>query len=944
MRQTTARRTTHLLGLALALAVFAGGLVPPGRSQQKSRNANQQSENKGGGAQEKLVPPEPVGKIAFASDRAGNMDIYVMNPDGSGLVRVTDDPAEDTHPTWSPDGRQIAFVSTRDGNKEIYVVGADGGVATRLTNNAAEDFSPSWSFSPTNNRILFVSHRDGNDEVYSMNADGTNQTNLTNNPADDNDPAWLLTAAGTLITFASNRGGDKFDIYRQNVNGSDLQQLTDTGGPPRFNDTHPAWPPGRFFFQSDRDGNDEIYGMAANGMGQVNLTNNPAFDTDPTASSDGSRFFWVSNRDAADNLEIYAANANGGSVVRLTNSPASDIDPAVQPLPSAATLGTFQLGAAAYTVSEGAPTLEITVTRTGGSGAASVEISTVAGTASERNDFTLISRRLYFSAGETTKTVRLSVIDDFRIEGDETLTVTLSDPFNASLGAPSSAVVTITDNDSSVAAAGATLFGITEAGNLVRFSSATPGTIDATVPVTGLQANETILGMDVRPATRQLYALGSTGRLYIINQVTGAARLASTLTAAAGDDNPFTALSGTAFGVDFNPVPDRLRIISDADQNLRVDVSNGAAITDGTLAYAANDANAGQNPNAVGAAYINNMAGATTTTLYVIDSARDILATQNPPNNGTLNTVGPLGVDTTAVVGFDVTGTGAALAVLTVGGASQLYTINLTTGAATLVGAVAGGSNLRAVTAANPRPNPIDNTEFFVRQHYLDFLGREPDTAGFNSWVSVLENCPDQFNNSPTSPSVACDRVTVSSAFVRSREFELRGSFVVRAYFAAYGRVPTFREFQRDLMALGGDTDAEAFANRARFPDDFTQRPEFASIYDSLSNAAYVDRLIANTGATIPAAVRDQFVADLNNAVKTRSQVFREIIDRQEFISAVFNRTFVLMQYFGYLRRDPDPAGFQAWLNYLNANPTDFRTMVFGFVNSVEYRSRFGPP
>ena len=948
MRQTNARRTTHLLGLLLALAVFAGGLVPPGRSQQQagpgrgpSRTQAQQSQSttkqqppttaadkQGEDVKPDAIPPEPLGKIAFASDRAGNFDIYVMNPDGGGIVRLTDDPAEDTHPTWSPDGRLIAFVSTRDGNKEIYVVSADGGIPTRLTTNAAEDFSPAWSNSVTNSRLLFVSHRTGNDEVFVMNTDGTNQTNVTNNTADDNDPQWLLTAAGSLITYATNRDGDKFEIYRANADGTAPQRLTTNS----FNDTHPAWPPGRFFFQTDRDGNEEIYGMAANGTGPVNLTNNAAFDTDPASASDGSRFVWVSNRDAAANLEIYAANANGSVVTRLTNDPASDIDPAVQPFPSAATLGTVQLGAATYTVSEGQRTLDITVTRTGGTGAASVEIATVSGSASERTDFITIDRTLRFAEGETSKTVQLSVIDDLRVEGDETLNVTLSGAVNTTVGSPSSAIITITDNDSSVGAGGATLIGVTAAGNLVRFSSATPGTIDATVPVTGLQAGETILGIDVRPATRQLYALGSTGRIYIVNQTTGAARLAATLN---------TALNGTAFGVDFNPVPDRLRIVSDADQNLRVNVSDGVAAVDGALAYAAGDANAGQNPNVVGAAYTNNFAGAATTTLYVIDSNRDVLATQNPPNAGTLNTVGSLGVDTTDVVGFDITNPGgAALAVLTVGGVSQLYTINLTTGAATLVGNVGGGSQLRAVTATNPPANPIDEPGFFVRQQYLDFLGREPDPAGFNAWVNVLENCPNQFNTDPNSPSALCDRITVSASFFLSPEFQVRGATVIRSYIAAYGRLPTFREFIRDLAAVGGATDAEALANRARYPDDFTQRPEFGAIYDSLSNAAYVDRLIANAGVTLPN--RDQLVADLNAGTRTRAQVFNDIVDSQQFTSASFNRVFVLSQYFGYLRRDPDQAGFDAWLNYLNTHPGDFRTMVIGFVNSVEYRARFG--
>ena len=122
---------------------------------------------------------EPLGKIAFASDRDGDFEIYIMNPDGGGLVRVTDNAAEDTQPTWSPDGTRLAFVSNRDGNNEIYVVNADGSGTTRLTNNSAEDFDPAWSPSLTTPKIAFVTHRDGNDEIYTMNPDGTAQTNIT---------------------------------------------------------------------------------------------------------------------------------------------------------------------------------------------------------------------------------------------------------------------------------------------------------------------------------------------------------------------------------------------------------------------------------------------------------------------------------------------------------------------------------------------------------------------------------------------------------------------------------------------------------------------------------------------------------------------------------------------------------------------------------------------
>jgi len=952
MKQTT-RRATHWLGLALAVAVFAGGFVPLGRSQLRAKLAHnaarpqpqqQRSPSKqtpaetttaaaqalhpGDDFHVRALPPEPPGKIAFASNRAGNFDIYVMDPDGGGIVRLTDDPAEDTQPTWSPDGTQIAFVSNRDSNKEIYVVSATGGGATRLTNNTAEDISPAWSPSAlTNQRILFVTHRDGNDEVYSMNTDGTDQTNVTNNAADENDPSWA--PSGTLIGFASNRDGDKYEVYRSAVDGTNPLRLTTNS----FNDVATSWPPGRITFQSDRDGNDEIYTInAGDGMNPIRVTNNAAFDIDPDRSSDGARVVWVSNRDAVDNLEIYAASADGSSVVRLTRDPASDMDPAIQPLQGAAALGTVALSAATYTISEGQRTLDITVTRTGGTGAASVEIATVPGSASDRSDYAAIERTLRFAANETSRTVTLSVLDDLRVEGDETFTLTLSGAVNTTLGTPSSAIVTITDNDNSLPAAGATLLGVTAAGNLVRFSSATPGTIDATVAITGLQTNETISGIDVRPLTRQLYALGSTGRLYIVNQTTGAAREAAMIP---------TTLTGRFYGVDFNPVPDRLRIISDSDQNLRVNVDTGATTVDGTLAYAPGDAIAGQTPNAVGAAYSNNFAGATSTTLYVIDATRDTLAIQNPPNDGTLTTVGLLGVDTSEVVGFDITNSGgAALAVLTVGGTSQLYTINLTTGAATLVGNVGGGSQLTALAAVNSPSNPIDDTGFFVRQQYLDFLSREPDPAGFAAWVNVLENCPDQFNRDANSPSALCDRVHVSSSFFRSVEFQIRGASVIRSYLAAYGRLANFREFLRDLSAVGGATEEEAQANRARYPDDFVQRPEFRAIFDSLSNAAYVDRLLTNAGVTLPN--RDQLVADLNASARTRAQVFNEIVDSSQFTSAAFNRVFVTTEYFGYLRRDPEPAGFQMWLDLLNNNPNDFRTMVIGFLYSLEYRARFG--
>jgi Tol biopolymer transport system component len=130
-------------------------------------------------------------KIAFESERDGNSEIYVINIDGSNVRRLTDDPGSDTYPVWSPDGEKIAFVSDRNGNPEIYVINSNGSNQVNITNNSASDTNPAWS--PDGKKIAFSSDRDGNSEIYVMNADGSNQVNFTNNPYNDTEPAWCCT-------------------------------------------------------------------------------------------------------------------------------------------------------------------------------------------------------------------------------------------------------------------------------------------------------------------------------------------------------------------------------------------------------------------------------------------------------------------------------------------------------------------------------------------------------------------------------------------------------------------------------------------------------------------------------------------------------------------------------------------------------------------------------
>lgn len=244
-----------------------------------------------------------------------------------------------------------------------------------------------------------------------------------------------------------------------------------------------------------------------------------------------------------------------------------------------------------------------------------------------------------------------------------------------------------------------TVYALTASNQLLGFDQGSPGQVSSSVAVTGLASGESLLGIDFRPATGGLYALGGTSQIYTIDPGTGVA------TAVGG---PFTpGLDGATFGFDFNPTVDRIRVVSDTGQDLRInpdtgavgtDPATGAATVDGQLAYASGDANAGAQPIVAGAAYTNSVAGATQTTLYDIDTALDVLVTQDPPNDGVLNTTGPLGFDAGALLGFDIAASGQALAAFQPGGApSRLYAIDLSSGAGTDLGAIGGGEPVTAL-------------------------------------------------------------------------------------------------------------------------------------------------------------------------------------------------------------------------------------------------------
>ncbi|MFL6253421.1 MAG: DUF4214 domain-containing protein [Pyrinomonadaceae bacterium] len=257
--------------------------------------------------------------------------------------------------------------------------------------------------------------------------------------------------------------------------------------------------------------------------------------------------------------------------------------------------------------------------------------------------------------------------------------------------------------------------------------------------------------------------------------------------------------------------------------------------------------------------------------------------------------------------------------------------------------------------------NPIDNTSFFVRQHYHDFLNREPDAAGLQFWTDNIESC------GADAQCREVKRIDTSAAFFLSIEFQRTGFLVYRLYKAALPEqvyrqraLPRYLEFERDAQELGRNVvvgragwEQQLETNTTLLLEDFMSRPDFANNYPaSLNEFEYVNKLNVQAGSPLTQTERDQLVVGLLVGTETRASVLRKVAENPEFTRRETNRAFVLMQYFGYMRRAPNDApnttfeGLDFWLAKLEQFGGDYRRaeMVKAFVSSIEYRARFQTP
>ena len=614
------------------------------------------------------------------------------------------------------------------------------------------------------------------------------------------------------------------------------------------------------------------------------------------------------------------------------------------PIPSA-----LQFSAANYSAFESANSVTVTVTRTGGiSAPVSINYATGGGTATPGSDYTAVSGTLAFAAGETTKTFAVPLLDDNVFEGVETVGLTLSAPTDgALLGTQPAATLTIQDNESrpSVSPVSLTILegnsGTTSANLTVRLSNATTQTVTVNYKTTDGTATA---GSDYVAAAGSLtFAPGETEKTIALQIVAD--------TVDEPNENFFVDFSNAVNADAFQ----RAVVTILADEKDIVQFASSLVVVSESATRAAVNITRGGDLSStvtVRVRTVDNPAAVRcddTTALPSVAFARCDYATAVEtltfaPGEATKTSFVSIINDVFAEPDENV-----QLALTSLSAAAQIGT--------------PGTMTLRIVSDDPSTPqasaNPVLQSDFFVRQQYLDFFGREPDAGGFNAWKGTLDNCPDPFNSSPSAPSANCDRVAVSTKFFRSKEFELKGGYVFNFYKVAFGRLPRYSEIVVDMASLTAPTDAEFFARKAAFTGSFVQRQEFRSLYDAMANAQLVNALMDRYGlqqitTPDPAApddtsakitlTRADLAGRLDAGTLTRSQLVRALADSNEVTAAEANSSFVAMQYFGYLRRDPDQGGYDAWLRTIDLNPADIRSLVNGFMNSTEYRLRFGTP
>jgi hypothetical protein len=611
-----------------------------------------------------------------------------------------------------------------------------------------------------------------------------------------------------------------------------------------------------------------------------------------------------------------------------------------KPVPS-----TLQFSVANFNLSESSSlTTLITVTRLGSVvGAASVNYATGGGTATPGSDYTPTSGTLLFAEGEATKTFTVSLIDDNIYEGAvrETIGLTLSAPSgDVTLGAQSTATLTIQDSKGLPTIAPVSLSvpegdsGTTNAQFVVRLTHPSVETISVNYATTEGTATGSL---DYVAASGTLtFQPGELEKTFPL-QIKGD-------TTDEGDER-FSITFSNPVNVNLNTSSNVVTIVND----------DRSYIEFGAPTFTAGE---GDGRATITVKRFGPTITQATVNYFTFDDTRAIRCDDNSASGGAAFARCDYATtfDTLLFAPGETQKT-FTIPLVDDGHVEPRESVNLRLN--TAVGAPLGSQFFATLSITDndvaDQANPVDAHAFFVRQHYLDFLSREPEADGLAAWTGVLSGCANPFNNDANSSSALCDRNVVSSSFFRSTEFELKGYFVYRFYRVAFNRRPQYSEFIADMRRVTGQTAEEVYTRRRSFSDTFLLRQEFVFLLGAKTNAELVDTLLgryAMTAINTPDPVnpdgdalvrltRNELVAALDAQRLSKSQVVRAVVQSREVDAVEYNGAFVAMQYYGYLRRAPEPAGYEAWLQVITRGD-GYRVMVNGFMNSAEYRLRFG--
>jgi len=799
--------------------------------------------------------------------------------------------------------------------------------------------------------------------ITSVTASSSNVTLVPNNPANINVTGTGSNRVLTINPAANLSGTSDITVTVNRTGGSEGHTFTLTINP--VNDV-PSFTKGLDQSVNENSGSQTVSNWATNisagpadESGQtvvfaIGYSNPSLFAVAPAVSPSGTLTYTPATGASGTSSITVAIQDNGGTAN-------GGVDTSAQQTFNINVLegGTINFDNSSFTGFEGSPNVTVLVTRFGGSaGEVRVDYATNDSTATAGQDYTATSGTLIFADGVTSQSFTVPILDDAIDETTEIAGLKLSNVTGGgSLGGQSQVSLVIVDNDPAP----------TLRINDVAVTEGESGTVDAVFTVTLSTASGLTVTANYATADGTATTAGSDYQSTIGQVVFNPGDLTKTITVTVnGDTVPEV---NETFLVNLTGATSAG--IADS-QGIGTILSDDAA--GGTFSF--NTLNANTDESAGFATVVINRSGNTSAAATV-----DYITTDGTASLSPCSTIGPLAsarCDFTPASGtlrFAAGETSKSFIVLinqdNFVETPETLTITLSnaTGGA-VVGSAPSGSLTIFDDATEPTANPIDDAEAFVRQHYHDFLNREPDASGLAFWKDQIVSCGSDVQ------CVELRRINVSAAFYLSIEFQETGYLVERMYKVAYGTalgtstlggthqlpVPVirFNEFLPDTQEIArgvvvGNPGWELLleANKQSFADRFVQRSRFTApnaFPTSLTESQFVDKLNNNAGGVLLPAERIALINDLASGAKTRAQVVRTIAEDSDLITSEKNRAFVLMQYFGYLRRNPNDTpdtnytGYDFWLtklvqfngNFVNAE------MVKAFITSGEYRQRFG--